>query len=94
MIDPKDIVTVSELQDRLAPTLNHVRKTGRPVVVTQRGKPAGVLLGIEDYARLTELADQAELEEMIRRDEEADANDDWLDWEDVKKELLARLQGK
>ena len=56
MIDPKDIVTVSELQDRLAPTLSHVRKTGRPVVVTQRGKPAGVLLGIEDYTRLAELA--------------------------------------
>jgi len=94
MIDPKDIVTVSELQDRLAPTLNHVRRTGRPVVVTQRGKPAGVLLSIEDYRQLVELADRTELEEMIRRDEEADATGDWADWEDVKKEFLARLQGK
>ena len=93
MIDPKDIVTVSELQDRLAPVLNHVRQTGRPVVVTQRGKPAGVLLGIEDYTRLAELADRAELDEMIRRDEEADDTGDLADWEDVKKEFLGRLQG-
>ena len=92
MIDPQDIVTVSDLQDRLAPALSRARATGRPLLVTQRGKAAGVLLGIEEYTRLTELAERAELEEMIRRGQDADTTGETENWDEVKKEFLAPLQ--
>jgi prevent-host-death family protein len=91
MLNPEDIVAVSELQDRLRAVLDQTRRTRRPIVVTQRGKPTGVLLAVEEYARLVELAERAELEEDIARGERALAEGDLLDWTDVKRERLGQL---
>ena len=91
MIDPRDILTVSELQDRLAPTLAHIRETGRPVIVTQRGKPAGVLLGVETYQELVDIVNALELEEDITRGERAIATGNMVDLADVKQEVVTWL---
>jgi prevent-host-death family protein len=94
VVDPQDIMPVSELQDRLRATLARTQQTGRPVVITQRGRAAGVLLGIDDYTRLVEQAQRADVEEMIARAEQALATGDLLDWEAVKKERLGWLLGQ
>ncbi len=46
-----DIVPVSELRQGVAELLKRVRKTRGPVVVTQRGRAAAVLLSVDEYER-------------------------------------------
>jgi prevent-host-death family protein len=43
------IVPISELQTRSKALVEQVRKTGVPIVVTQRGRPAAMLVNYELY---------------------------------------------
>ena len=46
-----EIVPVSDLRQEAAAVLKRLRKSHEPVVVTQRGRAAAVLLSIEEYER-------------------------------------------
>ncbi len=46
-----DIVPVSDLRQGAAAILKRLRKSREPVVVTQRGRAAAVLLSVEEYER-------------------------------------------
>lgn len=48
----EDIVTIAELRNDAARVARQLHETGRPVIVTQRGKPAMVLLTPAEYDRL------------------------------------------
>jgi prevent-host-death family protein len=50
----EDIVPVGEFKGQAARWLRHVAESGLPVVITQNGKPAGVLVSPSEYDRLTE----------------------------------------
>ena len=43
------IVPISELQTRSRELVEQVRKTGSPIVVTQRGRPAAMLVNYDLY---------------------------------------------
>ena len=47
-----DIVTIGEFKNHAATWLDRVRQSGQPVVITQNGKPAGVILSPSEYERL------------------------------------------
>ena len=59
-----DIIPVAEFKVQISRYLNTIKSTGRPMVITQNGKPAGVLLSPEDY---DELVYQKSLVESINR---------------------------
>lgn len=46
-----DMVPISDLRQGAAALLQKLRKSRNPVVVTQRGRAAAVLLSIEEYER-------------------------------------------
>jgi prevent-host-death family protein len=50
----EDIVPVGEFKGHAARWLRHAAESGQPVVITQNGKPAGVLVSPSEYDRLTE----------------------------------------
>ena len=52
----ENFVPVSELKARTADWLRRIDKTGAPVVVTQNGKPAAVLLSPQAFDDLAEQA--------------------------------------
>jgi len=52
----EDFVPVSEFKARTAVWLKRVLETNAPVVVTQNGKPAGVLLSPQAFDELIEQA--------------------------------------
>lgn len=52
----EDIVPVSEFKARAADWLKRVAETGHPIVITQNGKAAGVLVSPAEFDRLTERA--------------------------------------
>ena len=44
-----DIVSISDLRQGAAHVLGRVRKTREPVIVTQRGRAAAVMISMESY---------------------------------------------
>lgn len=49
-----DIKPVSEFRANAAELIEHVRQTRRPLVLTQRGHSAAVVLDVEEYEQLVE----------------------------------------
>jgi prevent-host-death family protein len=52
----EDIVPVSDFKAQAAELLRRVAESGHPLVITQNGKAAGVLLSPAEFDRLTERA--------------------------------------
>ncbi len=52
----EDIVPIGEFKAQAARMLDRLRDSGRPLVVTQHGKPAAVMLSPVEYDRLQERA--------------------------------------
>ena len=52
----KDIVPVSDFKAQAADWLKRIADTGQPVVITQNGKAAGVLVSPSEFDRLCERA--------------------------------------
>ena len=57
------IIPISELQTRAKKVVEGVKHTRDPVVITQRGRPAALLVNYEDYEGMV-----ATLEEMSQPD--------------------------
>ena len=47
-----DIVPIAEFKAGISRWFKSLKNTGQPVIITQNGKPAGVLLSPEDYDEL------------------------------------------
>ena len=45
----EDILPLSEFRSNLAGYITQTRETGRPIIVTQNGKPTSVLVSIVDW---------------------------------------------
>lgn len=50
----EDIVPFGEFKTHASRIMRTFRQEGRPVVITQHGRPAGVLISPEDFDRFTE----------------------------------------
>ncbi len=50
----EDIVPMGEFKTHASRIMRTLRKEGRPIVITQHGRPAGVLVTPEDFDRFTE----------------------------------------
>jgi prevent-host-death family protein len=48
-----DIIPIGEFKTHASRLLRQIRETGRPMVITQNGRPAGVVLTPEEFDRLT-----------------------------------------
>ena len=69
----EDIVPVTDFRNNAADVLSRLGQNGRPIVLTQRGRAAAVLLDVNAYQQLTERLDA--LEKKIQLDEEEPPND-------------------
>lgn len=68
-----DVMPLSEFRNSLTECVARTRRTHRPILVTQNGKSATVMLAVEDFERLRETFELAEdirvSEEEIERGE-------------------------
>ena len=86
----KNIIPITDLQRQAAKILSDVNKSSEPIIITQRGRAAAVLLSAKRYAEIEEdLAqfDDLELEYLIALGEKAKANGDVLSHEEVRSQL-------
>lgn len=83
----EDIRPLSEFRANTAAFIEQVQTTRRPIVLTQHGRGAAVLLNVAEYERLVE---RAEVLEDIRVAEEQIARGEGVEHEEAKRQLLAR----
>lgn len=84
----RDIRSLTEFRSNAAAFIRQVRRTRRPLVLTQHGRSAAVLLDVEEYERLierAELLDDVATAEQLERGE-------GIDHDQAKTQVLARLQ--
>jgi prevent-host-death family protein len=61
----QDVKPLSEFRSNAALLLEHVRTTKRPLVITQHGRSAAVLLDVKEYEKLMDKIDL--LQEIFAR---------------------------
>ncbi len=49
-----DVLSLSEFRGKLTECVAKTRRTHRPILITQNGKSASVLLSVDDFERLRE----------------------------------------
>jgi antitoxin YefM len=85
----QDIRPLSEFRANAAAFVQHVRSTRRPLVLTQHGRGAAVLLDIGEYERLVE---QIELLQEVQTAEQQLADGQGVEHEEARTEILKRLR--
>jgi antitoxin YefM len=85
----EDIRPLSEFRANAAAFVEQVRVTQRPIVLTQHGRSAAVLLDVEAYERLVE---RVALLEDIRLAEEQVARGEGVEHDEALELVLARMR--
>jgi len=85
----KNIVPISEFKSSLSKWLKNIQNTGHPLVITQNGRPAGVLLSPSEYDEL--VYKRHFLDSVKRGILDAESGNVYLTKE-LKKELDKRRQ--
>lgn len=85
----EDVRPLSEFRANAAAFVEQVQATNRPIVLTQHGRSAAVLLGVAEYERLVE---RAELLEDVRIAEEQIASGEGIEHDEARQRVLARLR--
>jgi prevent-host-death family protein len=80
----KNIVSLSDFKNKASRMLNEVQSSHRPLVITQNGKPAAVLISPSDFDILTE---QARFVDAVKRGLTDVQNGRVISDEDLDKEL-------
>jgi len=83
----QDIKPLSEFRSNASALLKRVRETGRPLVLTQRGRSAAVVVDVGEYERLL---DEVEILREIKLAEEQLDRGEGIDHEDFKRRIFAR----
>ena len=85
----RDIRPLSEFRANAATFVQQVRETRRPLVLTQHGKSAAVLLDVDEYERLVERAEL--LDDIATAERQIDAGEG-VEHEAARAELIRRLK--
>jgi antitoxin YefM len=85
----RDIRSLSEFRANAAAFVQQVRRTRRPLVLTQHGKSAAVLLDVEEYERLVE---RAELLEDVSAAEEQLVRGEGVVHSEAKSQIVRRRE--
>jgi prevent-host-death family protein len=86
----KKIIPITDLQRQASQIVSGINASQEPVVITQRGRPAAVLVSAERYAQIEEdlqRLDELELLEMVECSRHALAVGQTLSHKQVKDRL-------
>jgi antitoxin YefM len=78
---------LAEVRDRLSPLVASVQATHERVVITKNGKPAAVLIAVEDLESLEETLDVLADEEAMQAIREAQAGTETFELAEVRDDL-------
>lgn len=83
----QDIQPLSEFRSKVAFYFDKVKKTKRPLIITQNGKSSAILLDVSEYQSLI---DKLEILEDVKSAEEQISRGMEISHKDVKKKFVRR----
>jgi prevent-host-death family protein len=86
----RDIQPLSAFRANTAQFVRQVQETGRPLVLTQHGRGAAVLLNVQEYERLVE---RAELADDIHTAESQLARGEGIPQGKAREQVRKRVRG-
>jgi antitoxin YefM len=87
----EDIQSLTAFRANVASFVDRVRETGRPLILTQHGKSAAVLLGAADYEALIE---ELEILRDIQISEQELAEGRGIPHDEVVRDLRAAVRAR
>ena len=81
----EDIQPLSEFRANVASFIEKVRRTKRPLVITQRGKSAAIMMDVVEYEKLIE---KLELLTDIQKAESQLKNGEGISHQEAKDQIL------
>ena len=84
----EDVKPLSEFRANVASFIDKIRRTKRPLVITQRGKSAAIMMDVTEYEALLE---KLELLSDIQVAESQVKQGQGLSHDDAKQEVLGRI---
>jgi prevent-host-death family protein len=84
----EDICPISEFRANTTNLLSSVKANHRPLVLTQNGRSAAVVIDVKDYQ---EMKERLELSEQILAARKQIANGEFVSHDDVKKMIADRF---
>ena len=90
----EDIVTVSDFKAQASKWLRRITGSGRPLVITQNGKPAGVLLSPAAFDELSERQQFLAAVQDGIADEQAGRNHTSEEVFDAVEQRIAAVEGE
>jgi prevent-host-death family protein len=67
MIDPDNITSMTEFKRDTGRWMRRIRKTGKPGLLTVKGRAEAVIMDTASYRRIMEAFEQAEVVEAVQR---------------------------
>ncbi len=86
----EDVHPVSTLRRKAHEVVSQARRTGRPILITHRGKPAAVLVSVEEWDRMQEGRDM--LDEIALGEQDFAAGR-VVEEDEARARLLAATKG-
>ena len=87
----QDIQPLSSVRANLSTYIEQVKKTKRPLIVTQNGKSTAILMDVEIYE---DLLDKMELMEELQKASKEAKTDKVTEHQSLMKELKSRIKVK
>ncbi|MBL1213713.1 MAG: type II toxin-antitoxin system Phd/YefM family antitoxin [Ignavibacteriae bacterium] len=84
----QDIQPLSKFRSKVAFYFEQVRKTKRPLIITQNGKSSAILLDVSEYQQMI---DKLEVLEDVKLAESQIGKETVIPHKDVKKQFAKRL---
>jgi prevent-host-death family protein len=87
------ILPITDLQRQAGQIVKSIRQSDEPVIITQRGRPAAVLISAERYRSIEEdlgRLDELEMEEMVREAKQEIASGNTISHGEVKRRMATR----
>lgn len=90
------IIPISDLQTKTKEVVEGVKKTGDPVIITQRGRPAALVVNYEEYEGMLHTLDEMsypDWRERLKEAEDDSRKGGGIALEDLKKKVLKKRAG-
>jgi prevent-host-death family protein len=87
------ILPITDLQRQAGQIVKSISQSDEPVIITQRGRPAAVLISAERYRTIEEdlgRLDELEMEEMVREAKQEIASGKTISHGEVKRRMASR----
>ena len=87
----RDIKPLSKVRANLRRFVERAYKSTAPVVITRRGEPRAILLGVREYDRLVNAREREEIRQIVSVGRKQIANGESITLDEFERKMNAKL---